>query len=120
MALALTTFACIRRPRERSSPTRSGAQAASRNQTPQTELPPANLPQLKSPGSDRETPQRININHASARELEKLAGIGPALAQRIVEHREKYGPFRRSEHLIMVRGFSDRRVRTLRDMITVE
>ena len=42
------------------------------------------------------------------------------MAVRIIEHREKYGPFRRAEHLIMVRGFSDRRFRTLRDLITVE
>ena len=63
---------------------------------------------------------RININTASAGELEKLPGIGKALAARIIEHREKYGPFRRSEHLIIVRGFSDRRFRTLQELITVE
>jgi len=63
---------------------------------------------------------RININTASATELERLPGIGKALAGRIVEHREKYGPFRRPEHLIIVRGFSDRRWRALHEMITVE
>jgi len=52
--------------------------------------------------------------------LEKLPGIGRGLAERIVEHREKYGPFRRPEHLIMVRGISDKRFRALRDSITVE
>jgi competence protein ComEA len=65
-------------------------------------------------------PQRININTASSRELEKLPGIGKGLAERIIEHREKYGPFRRAEHLIVVRGISDRRFRALRDLITVE
>ena len=63
---------------------------------------------------------RININTASAGELEKLPGIGKALAARIIEHREKYGPFRRAEHLIIVRGFSERRFRTLQELITVE
>jgi len=63
---------------------------------------------------------RININTASPGELEKLPGIGKALAARIIEHREKYGPFRRAEHLIIVRGFSDRRFRTLQELITVE
>ncbi|HVS21798.1 MAG TPA: helix-hairpin-helix domain-containing protein, partial [Pyrinomonadaceae bacterium] len=63
---------------------------------------------------------RTNINTASATELEKLPGIGKALAERIVEHREKYGPFRRPEHLITVRGISDHRFRALRDLITVE
>jgi competence protein ComEA len=65
-------------------------------------------------------PQRININVASAKELAELPGIGEGFAARIVEHREKYGPFRRTEHLIIVRGISDRRFRALRDLITVE
>ena len=42
------------------------------------------------------------------------------MAARIIEHREKYGPFRRPEHLIMVRGMSDRRFRALREFITVD
>jgi competence ComEA-like helix-hairpin-helix protein len=66
------------------------------------------------------TQQRVNVNTASANELETLPGIGRALAERIIEHREKFGPFRRPEHLIIVRGISDRRFRGLRDLITVE
>lgn len=66
------------------------------------------------------SPSRININTASAAELEKLPGIGKAFAERIIEHREKFGPFRRPEHLIMVRGISDKRFRALQDLITVE
>jgi competence protein ComEA len=62
----------------------------------------------------------ININTASANELETLPGIGKSLAERIVEHRDKFGPFRRPEHLIIVRGISDKRFRALRDLITVE
>jgi competence protein ComEA len=65
-------------------------------------------------------PQKININKAPMQELERLPGIGKGLAERIVVHREKYGPFRRTEHLIIVRGISDRRFRALRDLITVE
>ena len=63
---------------------------------------------------------RININTATAEQLEMLPGVGKEFAQRIVEHREKYGPFRRPEHLIMVRGFSDKRFRAVRDLIAVE
>ena len=65
-------------------------------------------------------PERININTASEKALEQLPGIGKGLAERIVDHRGKYGPFRRPEHLIIVRGISDRRFRMLRDLITVE
>lgn len=67
-----------------------------------------------------ERPSRININAASARELEKLPGVGKTIAERIIAHRTQYGPFRRAEHLMMVRGISDRKFRDLRDLITIE
>ena len=62
---------------------------------------------------------RININTAGARELENLPGIGETMAARIVAHRERYGAFRRAEHLMMVRGISDKKFRALQPLITV-
>lgn len=62
----------------------------------------------------------VSINRSSREELEKLPGIGPALAARIVAQRERYGPFRRVEHLMMVRGISERRFRELRRFVTAE
>jgi competence ComEA-like helix-hairpin-helix protein len=64
--------------------------------------------------------ERININTASAKQLEALPGIGKGLAERIIEHRQKYGPFAKPEHLIMVRGISEHRFQAIRDQITVE
>lgn len=102
-ALGLSS-ACVKRQRDGSLS----------NQLPATAAPPnQSLPQ--NPASTR-----ININTAPAHELEKLPGIGRGYAQRIVEHRERYGAFRRPEHLIMVRGISDKRFRALRELITVE
>ncbi|HEX6189096.1 MAG TPA: helix-hairpin-helix domain-containing protein [Pyrinomonadaceae bacterium] len=75
---------------------------------------PANYP------SAAPTAQRLNLNTAPAKELEALPGIGKGLAERIVEHREKYGPFRRAEHLMMVRGISETRFRALRHLVAVE
>jgi DNA uptake protein ComE-like DNA-binding protein len=49
-----------------------------------------------------------------------LPGIGKGLAERIIEHRQKYGPFAKPEHLIMVRGISEHRFLAMRDQITVE
>ena len=63
---------------------------------------------------------RVSINRSSREELERLPGIGPALAARIVEQRERYGPFRRAEHLMMVRGISERLFRQLRPYLTME
>ena len=63
---------------------------------------------------------RISINEASREELERLPGIGPGLAARIVEHRERFGRFRRAEHLLLVRGISERRFLQLRPYVTAE
>jgi competence ComEA-like helix-hairpin-helix protein len=62
----------------------------------------------------------ININTATTTELESLPGIGKGLASRIVAFREQYGQFRRAEHLLMVRGISDRRFRAMRALLTAE
>lgn len=63
---------------------------------------------------------KLNINTASPEALEALPGVGRGIAERIVAHRQQYGPFRRAEHLMMVRGVSDRKFRQLRAMIVVE
>lgn len=64
---------------------------------------------------------KININRASADELDKhLSGIGPTLAQRIVEYREKNGPFRKIEDLRNVSGIGDKRFAEIKDQIDVK
>ena len=52
-------------------------------------------------------------------QLERLPEIGSGLAARIIEHRERYGAFRRVEHLIIVRGISQRRFEALRPYVTL-
>ncbi len=61
--------------------------------------------------------ERININTASAEELERLPGIGPALASRIVEHRRKHGRFKRPQDIIIVRGVSAKLYRRIAHLI---
>jgi competence protein ComEA len=80
-----------------------------------------NTPELASSDSSATdaTPPRININTASRAELERLPGIGGGLAARIIEYRARHGAFRRVEHLIIVRGISERRFRQLRSFVTV-
>jgi competence ComEA-like helix-hairpin-helix protein len=75
---------------------------------------------LTPPNTVNKAENAVNINKASAEELEKLPNVGAKLAQRIVEHREKYGNFRKSEHLILVPGISDRRFRELQNLIKTE
>ena len=62
----------------------------------------------------------ININTASAEELQKIPHIGEKMAAQIVEHRERYGPFRRPEHLMLIPGISDSRFRKIRDLVRVD
>ncbi|MEP6820134.1 MAG: helix-hairpin-helix domain-containing protein [bacterium] len=71
-----------------------------------------------APQADREL--QVNINTASRQELEKLPAVGRGIAERIIAYREQYGPFRRAEHLMMVRGISDRKFRELRAVIVVD
>lgn len=66
------------------------------------------------------TENAININTASAAELEKLPDIGAKTAREIIEHREKFGRFRKPEHLLFVRGISDKRFREMGSLIKVE
>ena len=80
-----------------------------------TETPPA-----ESDAARAATTPLVNINRAAREELERLPGVGPALAGRIVEHRERHGAFRRVEHLLAVRGVSQRRFAELRAHVTAE
>ncbi len=62
----------------------------------------------------------LNINFAAAQELEKLPKIGKGLADKIIKHREKYGNFRRPEHLILVKGMSDKKFREIQTLVKAE
>lgn len=61
----------------------------------------------------------VNLNTAPTAELESLPAIGPALAGKIVEHREMYGPFKRPEEVIIIDGFSEQRYRQLSGLVCV-
>lgn len=62
---------------------------------------------------------KININTASATELQKLPRIGEKVAQRIIEYREKHGPFKKIEDLMKVKGIGEKIYLNLKDRITV-
>ena len=95
ITFALLALGCVKRPRE------------------------APLQSSKGDASTIDV-RRINLNSASADELEALPGVGRAIAERIVTHRAKHGPFRRVEHVMLVRGISERKFLEIQRLITVD
>ncbi len=71
-------------------------------------------------GEESRESDRININKASAEELQQLPGIGPAYASRIVHWREQNGSFTSITQLIEIRGIGPGRLETLEPLITVD
>lgn len=61
----------------------------------------------------------ISVNTASAPELERLPGIGPVIALRIVEYRAQNGPYQRLEDLLEVEGIGPSKLESLQDYVRV-
>ena len=61
----------------------------------------------------------VNINTASAGDLEALPGIGAKTAARIIEYRQKNGPFKKIEELMNVRGVGEKNFLKLKPQISV-
>ena len=62
----------------------------------------------------------INLNTATVEELRTLPGIGPVIAKRIVEFREKRHGFKRVEELLAVPGISEKKWKSIRDKVEVK
>lgn len=62
---------------------------------------------------------KININTATATELDTLPGIGPAFAQRIIDYRDANGPFQSIEEIILVSGIGNATYDKIKDLITL-
>ena len=63
---------------------------------------------------------KININTASTEELTQLESIGPKYAERIIEYREKNGPFKNAEDITKVSGIGTKIYELNKDRIVIE
>jgi competence protein ComEA len=83
---------------------------------PPATTPTPNVAALKQ----RAISNKININSASAKELESLPRVGPVMAQRILSFRKDHGPFRSVDELSQIKGLGEKTLARIRDRITIE
>lgn len=63
--------------------------------------------------------EKININSATAEQLQALPGIGPVIAKSIIEHRSKVGKFNKIEEIINVKGIGEKKFQRIKDRLVV-
>ena len=64
--------------------------------------------------------KKVNVNTATLEELVQVKGIGNQIAERIIEYRDKNGPFEQIEDLLKVKGIGDKKLESIRDFLVIE
>jgi competence ComEA-like helix-hairpin-helix protein len=70
-------------------------------------------------GKKKPPAQPININTANSEQLQQVPGIGPATAEKILQMRKSYGPFKSVDDLLAIRGLGAKRLEKMRKYLTV-
>jgi competence protein ComEA len=76
-------------------------------------------PQAQTAPPPAEAGAAVNLNTATQAQLEKLPGVGPAVALRIIEYRQRSGGFKKVEDLMNVRGIGEKTFLKLKPLLTV-
>ena len=72
-----------------------------------------------APKMETKAEVKINVNSANAEDLVEVRGIGPALADRIIEYRAKNGPFKTLDDLTAIRGIGAAKLERIKSQVTV-
>ena len=84
-----------------------------------TALSPATVSASETPAATVPA-ETINLNHATAEELQALTGVGPALSERIVLYRNEHGPFQSVDQLTEVKGLGQAKLAKFKERVTVD
>ena len=87
-------------------------------------LPAVTMPAVETESNSETTPAPtesliININTATSEQFQRLPGIGPVLADRIVAYRETYGSFESIGELMNVSGIGEKKLEAIWDLVTI-
>ena len=82
--------------------------------------PPPVIRTSSDAGAEESGGPTVNINTATAAELDTLPGVGPATATKIIEYREANGPFAQIEEIMDVSGIGEAKFEAMKDHIVVE
>jgi len=70
-------------------------------------------------GSETVSVEKVNLNTATAEQLESLPGIGPSSAKNILEYRNKVGKFTRIEEIINIKGIGEKKFLKIKNRLTI-
>lgn len=62
---------------------------------------------------------KIDLNKATVEDLVKIKGIGQTYAERIIDYREKNGPFKNVEELLAIKGIGEKKLESIKDLLTI-
>lgn len=120
LAISLViTYILIRLFLEYLRPTRVRLDEYLSSMPPPAEPPPPSTAPRVSREPAATGSSRVSLNQADVSALTALPGVGPALAQRIVNRREQVGPFARLDELQQIRGIGSALVERLRPLVTL-
>ena len=74
---------------------------------------------VEQPAAESAGSGLVNLNTATAEELESLPGVGPATAKKIIASRESEGPFASPEDITRVSGIGDKKYEAIKDLVCV-